>query len=140
MLGTKWPSITSTCSTAPPPSMACWASLPNCAKFDDRIDGASSIFIGLSALLPRLKNYSLWPPVLPGQCNLRFDVAPSHSTALPAALECEFKRHHHIEHLLRCHQKSCPAQNCVPHIGVKFAPVTLGRDFHLPRLPVFNSR
>src|SRR5215469_4086571 len=45
-LGTKWPSITSTCNTEPPPSMACWAWAPNCAKSDDRIDGTSSIFIG----------------------------------------------------------------------------------------------
>src|ERR1700676_117007 len=41
--GTKWPSITSRCSTVPPPSIAADASAPSCAKLAERIDGASSI-------------------------------------------------------------------------------------------------
>src|ERR1700682_2315336 len=41
--GTKGPSMTSSCSTVPPPSMAADASAPSCAKLAERIDGASSI-------------------------------------------------------------------------------------------------
>src|SRR5579863_8523044 len=41
--GTKCPSITSRCSTVPPPSMAADASAPSCAKLAERMDGASSI-------------------------------------------------------------------------------------------------
>src|SRR5579864_3346237 len=41
--GTKCPSITSRCSTVPPPSIAADASAPSCAKLAERMDGASSI-------------------------------------------------------------------------------------------------
>src|SRR6202162_438566 len=50
IFGTKWPSITSTCSNVPPPSSAAFASTASCAKFADNIDGASSI-LGNAALL-----------------------------------------------------------------------------------------
>src|SRR5438270_5414249 len=43
MLGTKWPSITSTCSSVPPPASAARASSARRAKSADKIDGASSI-------------------------------------------------------------------------------------------------
>jgi len=43
MLGTKWPSMTSTCSTVPPPSIAAFACSPRREKSAERIDGASSI-------------------------------------------------------------------------------------------------
>src|ERR1700730_9588223 len=50
MFGTKWPSITSTCSSVPPASSADLASTASCAKFADNIDGANSI-LGNAALL-----------------------------------------------------------------------------------------
>src|SRR5205823_7214954 len=43
MLGTKWPSITSTCSSVPPPCSAACASSARRAKSADKIEGASSI-------------------------------------------------------------------------------------------------
>src|SRR5277367_5692504 len=43
MLGTKWPSMMSTCRTVPPPSMADWACWPRREKSAERIDGASSM-------------------------------------------------------------------------------------------------
>src|SRR5438876_10539979 len=43
MLGTKWPSITSTCSSVPPPASAARASSAKRAKSADKMDGASSI-------------------------------------------------------------------------------------------------
>src|SRR6266446_3570381 len=65
MFGTKCPSITSTCKIVPPPSIACSASLPSCAKFDESIDGASSIFIARFPLLHPKQNYTLRPALLP---------------------------------------------------------------------------
>src|ERR1700732_367159 len=50
IFGTKWPSITSTCSNVPPASNAALASTASCAKFADNIEGASSI-LGNTALL-----------------------------------------------------------------------------------------
>src|SRR5580704_18935738 len=49
--GTKWPSITSRCKTVPPPSSAAFASVPNCAKFADNIEGARSMTVAKAALL-----------------------------------------------------------------------------------------
>src|SRR5450759_135816 len=43
MLGTKWPSITSTCSKDAPPSNTAWTCSPSRAKSADNIDGANSI-------------------------------------------------------------------------------------------------
>ena len=43
ILGTKWPSITSTCKSVPPPSRAAWTSSARRAKSADKIEGASSI-------------------------------------------------------------------------------------------------
>src|SRR6266487_4114719 len=51
IFGTKWPSITSTCSTVPPPSSAAFASSARRAKFAERIDGASSTVMGGGPLL-----------------------------------------------------------------------------------------
>src|SRR5438270_14095210 len=43
ILGTKWPSMTSTWRTAPPPSMAAWTWSARWAKSAERIDGATWI-------------------------------------------------------------------------------------------------
>ena len=40
MLGTKWPSITSTCSQSAPAASTARASSPSLAKSADRIEGA----------------------------------------------------------------------------------------------------
>src|SRR5258708_7717728 len=48
MLGTKCPSITSTWMTVPPPSAARPTCSPSRAKSADKIEGASSINLGLS--------------------------------------------------------------------------------------------
>src|SRR6202166_1124284 len=58
IFGTKWPSITSTCSNVPPASSAVSASTASCAKFADNIDGANSI-LGNAALLQHFsKDYT----------------------------------------------------------------------------------
>src|ERR1700730_8322654 len=58
IFGTKWPSITSTCSNVPPASSAVLASTASCAKFADNIDGANSI-LGNAALLQHFsKDYT----------------------------------------------------------------------------------
>src|SRR5260370_348815 len=52
IFGTKWPSITSTCNTVPPPSSAAFASSASRAKFAESIEGASSMVMGRSRPLP----------------------------------------------------------------------------------------
>src|SRR6195256_2868285 len=58
MFGTKWPSITSTCSNVPPASNAALASAASCAKFADNIDGANSILDNSALLQPYSKDYT----------------------------------------------------------------------------------
>src|SRR5260370_348813 len=52
IFGTKWPSITSTCSPVPRPSSAAFASSASRAKFAESIEGASSMVMGSGRLLP----------------------------------------------------------------------------------------
>src|ERR1700760_3520209 len=94
MLGTKWPSITSTCSIVAPPSTAACTSASSCAKLDERIEGASSIFIGWFPL--PLQDWI----IRRGQgspFSLRIDttVVPRDGTLTLAAFESQFERYHY---------------------------------------------
>src|SRR5437660_1680651 len=53
--GTKCPSMTSRCSTVPPPSSAASACTPSCAKLAERMEGASSITVALPCIDYTLK-------------------------------------------------------------------------------------
>src|SRR6516225_2329096 len=65
--GTKCPSMMSTCSSVPPPSSACLACAAKFAKFEERIEGASSTVRGKRVLLRGLlaKNLHRVTPALP---------------------------------------------------------------------------
>src|SRR5260370_888193 len=65
IFGTKWPSITSTCNTVPPPSSAAFASSASRAKFAESIEGASSMVMDSGRLLPFLREKRLYAEVLP---------------------------------------------------------------------------
>src|ERR1700694_828108 len=98
MLGTKWPSITSMCTIVPPPSRAACASLANCAKFAERIDGASSIFLVTVSLHPHWQSNFTSKLLNLGQLCKSADirtVRPWQLLAQAAAFLSEFDRAHH---------------------------------------------
>src|SRR5713101_3387120 len=61
MLGTKCPSITSTWMMVPPPSAARPTCSPSRAKSADKIEGASSINLGLSGKRMQAEILTRWP-------------------------------------------------------------------------------
>src|SRR5438552_8558355 len=103
IFGTKWPSITSTWSTVPPPLSASFASSPSRAKFAERIEGASSMVMGNQPLLPFLGENRLYAEVL--RCllksvmRIRIRASARNRTAFLAALARQLEHAHDLQRI-----------------------------------------
>src|SRR5882762_9280369 len=128
--GTKWPSITSQCSTVPPPSRAAFASSHSRAKFAERIEGASSMVMDSGPFLPFLGEKRLYAEVL--RCSLKSVIrtkiraSQRNRTALPAAFARQFEHAHDVERIFGSHGQRSASKNGVANIRIVVAVVAGG--------------
>src|SRR5258708_1469802 len=131
IFGTKWPSITSTWSTVPPPSSAAFASSPRRAKFAERIEGASSMIMGSGPLLPFSRENRLYAEVLRSSLKSvirkRIRASPRNRTAFLAALAREFEHAHDVQRAFGSHGQRRASEDGVAHIRIVVAVIAGSR-------------
>src|SRR5260370_28891145 len=127
IFGTKWPSITSTCNTVPPPSSAAFASSPSRAKFAESIEGASSMVMGSGPLLPFLGENRLYAELL--RCLLKSVIQMRNQASLrnrPAFLAArarQLEHAHDVQRIFGSHGQRGAAQDGVADVRVIVAGV-----------------
>src|SRR5260370_9465751 len=135
IFGTKWPSITSTWSTVPPPSSAAFASSARRAKFAERIEGASSMVMGSGPLLPFSRENRLYAEVLRSSLKsvirTRIRASPRNRTAFLAALAREFEHAHDVQRVFGSHGQRRASEDGVAHIAIVVA-VSPARRWNAP--------
>src|SRR5258708_5846028 len=127
IFGTKWPSITSTWRTVPPPSSAAFASSPSRAKFAESIEGASSIVMGSGPLLPFLRENRLYAELL--RCllksviRMRNRASPRNRTSFLAARARQLEHAHDVQRIFGSHGQRGASQDGVADVRVIVAVV-----------------